>query len=201
MPFRQDTLLMTTDTMRHPAQLTALVIVRSSGQLDQRGYIRSAAAFHVTRTREGPTFAIGQRAYSSADERGDVIADILSSVPTEATLLIRSPKVTRRERQHLYATGTLPAADIQLLPGARPALNMLPLEISDRTLSSVAENFAVPRANHRAPLDERARRAADEAQVLWLAYLWSMCGPTDRTSLTSAWQAWTALQRARPLPF
>jgi len=46
-----------------------------------------------------------------------------------------------------------------------------------------------------------ARRAPEETQTLWLTFLWTLCRKTDRTSLTSAWQAWSALQRARPIPF
>lgn len=192
---------MCADNARHPDALTALVIIRDKSEYDQRSTIRSAALFKVVTSREGPRFALDHRAYQCEMDRGEIIADILSAIPDGAQLLVRVPELPRDYLAKGLTSGELPSPDVQLLSRTEPGLRLLPIECTESALERIAGFFAVPRANPDAPVTERARRAADEAQALWLAFLWSICGNSDRLCLTSAWEAWTAIERARPLPF
>lgn len=46
-----------------------------------------------------------------------------------------------------------------------------------------------------------ARLAPERAQVLWLGYIDAQTRRRTRDSLFAAFQAWSVIERARPLPF
>jgi hypothetical protein len=194
---------MTDTTMRHPRVLTALTIVRDRSEFSHRSAIRSVALFHVVQDRErGARFSLDHHVFDRETSRADIIAGIAERIPQDATVIARAPRILRHALRYMAATGTVPPpADLQLLQKLRDDLEILPLECRSAALDETGAAFALRRAGPGSSTLAKARRAPEEAQCLWLSYLWTLCPRTDRTALTSAWQAWSALQRARPIRF
>lgn len=194
---------MTENTMRHPRVLTALTIVRDESEFRNGSAIRSIALFHVIRDREkSARFALEHHTFDRETRRSETIDGIAERLPKNATVIARAPRVLRHALRHMAATGTvLPPADLQLLQKLRDDVEILPLECRPAAIDETAAAFALRRAGPGSSVLARSRRAPEEVQCLWLSYLWALCRRADRTALTSAWQAWSALQRARPIPF
>lgn len=188
--------------IRHPQTLVSLTIIRSRSEFATNSRIRSAAMFTVRLTSEGVAFTLDHFAYSHRALRADIISSLSNAIPRSASLISAVPSVPKGQFRRLLAKGDpLPPADIQLINRARRDLDILPLQIGQLALRAAATELAIPLADADAPALERARRAGDHAQAVWAAYLLSVCSAADRVNLVSAWQAWTALQRARPLHF
>lgn len=197
-----ESLIMKPLGMRHPQTLVSLTIIRSRGEFAANSRIRSAAMFTVRLTSEGAAFTLDHFAYPHRALRADIISSLSSAIPRSAALISAVPGVPKGHFRRLLASGDpLPPADIQLINRARPDLRTIPLQIGRLALQSAADEMAIPIADADAPVLERARRAGDHAQAVWAAYLLSVCSAADRVNLASAWQAWSALQRARPIPF
>lgn len=86
-----------------------------------------------------------------------------------------------------------------MLPEGRGGLNLLPAEIPERALAEVAKSAGLVRAGRNASIMRRSHCAADEAQTLWLSFLFACCSEREQTHLSTAWQAWRAIERARVL--
>jgi hypothetical protein len=194
---------MTDHTMRHPRRLTALTIVRDKSEFSHNSAIRSVAMLHVDKTSgQGPHFKLDHHAFDRETPRAAIIDGIAERIPQGATVIGRAPRILTHALRHMAATGTVPPpADLQLLQRMRGDCEILPLECRPAALDETAAAFALHRAGPGSTHAAQARRAPEETQTLWLSYLWTLCRKTDRTALTSAWQAWSALQRARPIRF
>ncbi|ARU16667.1 hypothetical protein A9D14_11385 [Croceicoccus marinus] len=156
-------------------------------------------------TREqggGARFAIDHRVFDRTANRAEILAGLAERVPAGATVIARASRTSQHYlRQAFSAGGPLPPADLQLLQRDRPDLDILPLECANSVLEEIAAAYRIERAGPGSNMLSRSRKAPEEAQCLWAAFLWSQCSPHQRTSLAAAWQAWRALERARPLPF
>lgn len=194
---------MTDNAMRHPRALTALTIVRDRSEFSHRSAIRGVAMLHVVRDREcGARFSLDHNAFDREKSRAEIIEGIAERIPQDATLIARAPLILQHALRHHAATRSpLPPADLQLLQKLRGDCEIIPLECRSAALDETSAAFMLRRAGPGASILATARRAPEETQTLWLTFLWTLCRKTDRTSLTSAWQAWSALQRARPIPF
>ena len=188
---------------RHPRVLCSLAIIRDPGETSPQSAIRSIAIFTVRREQKGGAmFAIVHRAFDRTANRADILAGLVMRIPEGATVIARASRTSQHYLRHAFAAGgPLPAADLQLLQRARPDLNILPLECANSVLKEIAAAYQIERAGPGSDVLSRSRRAPDEAQCLWAAFLWSQCSPHQRTSLAAAWQAWRAIERARPLSF
>ncbi len=123
-------------------------------------------------------------------------------IPKGATVIARVSRTSQHYLRHSFAAGgPLPPADLQLLQRERADLDILPLECANSVLEEIAAAYRIERAGPGSNILSRARRAPDEAQCLWAAFLWSQCARNERVWLASAWEAWIAIERARPLPF
>lgn len=192
------------DTLRrHPRVLCSLVIIRDQNEFATRSAIRSTAIFTVTRCREaGARFAIEHRAFDRTATRADILAGIAERLPSNATVIARASRTPQHYLRHAFAAGgPLPLADLQLLQRKRDDLDILPLECANRAMEEIAAAYRIERAGPGSNILSRSRKAPDEAQCLWLAFLWSRFSSHERTSLSTAWEAWRAIERARPLPF
>lgn len=194
---------MTQNTMRHPRVLTALTIVRDRNEFNHRSAIRSVALLNVIQDRkEGARFALHHHAFDRATPRAEVLKGIAERIPQEATVIARAPRILRHALHNMAATGQPPPlTDLQLLQRLRGDLEILPLECRAAALDETGAAFALRRAGPGSSVFAQSRRAAEETQTLWLTFLWALCRRADRTALTSAWQAWSALQRARLMTF
>lgn len=171
----------------HPPALTALAIIRSRPERHVKSEIRACARFTATIEMDGPRFYQETRLYPAGRDRADIIADILSAVPSETTVLMRCPAVPTQPRlRHALISGSLPPLDVQLLPQMRGGRNVLPVQIAERALAEVAESAGLMRASRNASISRRTHCAGDEAQTLWLAFLCSSCSPQEQTHLATA---------------
>lgn len=186
----------------HPQVLTALEIVRDR-PASYRSFIRSIAMFTVTKCNEfGARFAIEHYAFNRETKRSDIIGGIARSIPDNATLIAKAqPSQMREWRMTMHAGMPFSPSDLQLIRRQRNDLAIMPLECREAALDETAAFHAIQRAGPGSSTLAQARRAADEAQVLWLTFLTTCCRENDRTSLGSAYQAWRAIENARPLPF
>ena len=194
---------MTDHAMRHPRVLSALTIVRDKAEFSHRSAIRSVALFNVVQHGErGPCFALHYHAFDRDTPRAAILTGIAERVPRDAAVIARASRILQHALRHQAATGQpLPPADLQLLQRQRGDCEIFPLECRPAALDEIGAAFALRRAGPGASVLAQARRAPEEVQTLWLTFLWTLCRRSDRTSLTSAWEAWRALQRARPIPF
>lgn len=194
---------MTDPATHHPRVLSALAIVRDKFEFSYRSAIRCIALMNVVQDREeGARFALHHHAFDRTTPRAAILEGLAERVPRDATLIVRSPRILEHALRHIKATGQpLPPADLQLLQKLRRDLEILPLECRRAALDEIGAAFVLRRAGPGSSLLARCRRAPEEVQCLWLSFLWTLCRRTDRTALTSAWQAWSALQRARPITF
>lgn len=190
-------------SMRHPRVLCALAIIRDRSEFSPRSAIRSTAIFTVTRSRDtGARFSIDHRAFDRNAGRADILSGLAARIPSEATLIARASRTPQHYlRQSFTAAGPLPPADLQLLQRERPDLDILPLECANSAIEEIAAAYRIKRAGPGSNILSRSRKAPEEAQCLWAAFLWSQVSTHERTSLASAWEAWRAIERARPLPF
>ena len=188
---------------RHHARvLTALEIVRDR-PTSYRSAIRSIAMFTVTKCNEyGARFAIEHYAFDRETKRSDILDGIARSIPNEAALICKAqPAALCEWRMAMHAGMAFSPSDLQLIRRQRSDLAILPLECPEAALDETAAFHLIPRAGPGSSTMTKARRAADEAQVLWLTFLTTCFRPNDRISLGSAYQAWLAIENARPLPF
>lgn len=194
---------MTTNSRRHPHTLCSLVIIRDASEHAARSAIRSTALFTVTRSRRaGARFAIDHAAFDRTATRASILDGMAARIPKGATVIARASRTSRHYLRHSFAAGgPLPPADLQLLQRERADLDILPLECANSVLEEIAAAYRIERAGPGSNILSRSRRAPDEAQALWLAFLWSQFSPDQRNSLSTAWEAWRAIERARPLPF
>jgi hypothetical protein len=194
---------MTTNSRRHPHTLCSLVIIRDASEHAARSAIRSTALFTVTRSRQaGARFAIDHAAFDRTATRASILDGMAARIPKGATVIARAPRTSRHYLRHSFAAGgPLPPADLQLLQRERADLDILPLECANSVLEEIAAAYRIERVGPGSNILSRSRRAPDEAQALWLAFLWSQLSPDQRNSLSTAWEAWRAIERARPLPF
>jgi len=194
---------MTDTAMCHPHMLTSLVIIRDRSEFSHRSTVRNVALFHVTHCgEEGARFTLDHHGFGPETTRSEILEGTAARIPEGATLITLAPRILERYiRPSLAAGDPLPPGDLQLLQRLRPDLHLLPLECRDDTLDAAGAAFSIQRASRGSSVVARARRAADEAQCVWLSYLHSLCRRSDQVFFTSAWEAWRALQRARPVPF
>lgn len=188
---------------RHPRVLCSLTIIRDRSEYSPRSAIRSTALFSVARSRKcGARFSIDHAAFDRTAIRAEILAGLASRIPCGATLIARVSRIPHHYLRHSFAAGgPLPPADLQLLQRERADLDILPLQCANSVLEEIAAAYRIERAGPGSNILSRSRRAPDEAQCLWAAFLWSHFSRHERTSLASAWEAWRAIERARPLPF
>lgn len=194
---------MTELSRRHPQTLCSLVIIRDRGEFAARSAIRSTAIFTVTRCRQaGARFSVDHRAFDRTATRAEILAGLASRVPSGASLIARASRIPQYYLWHsLAAGGPLPPADLQLLQRERADLDIVPIECANHAMEEIAAAYRIDRAGPGSNILSRSRRAPDEAQTLWLAFLWSHFSRHERNSLSTAWEAWRAIERARPAGF
>ena len=188
---------------RHPQTVCSLAIIRDRNEFATRSAIRSTAIFTVTRCPESVArFSIDHRAFDRTATRAGILAGIAERIPDGATLIARASRTPQHYLRHGFSSGgPLPPADLQLLQRERADLDILPLECANSVLEEIAAAYRVERAGPGSNILSRSRKAPEEAQCLWAAFMWSRSSRNERNSLTVAWQAWRAIEQARPVGF
>ena len=194
---------MAENSRRHPQTVCSLAIIRDRNEFTTRSAIRSTAIFTVTRCPEAEArFSIDHRAFDRTATRAEILAGIAKRIPAGATVIARASRFPPHYLREAFAAGgPLPPADLQLLQRERPDLDIVQLECANSVLEEIAAAYRIERAGPGSNILSRSRRAPDESQCVWAAFLWSQCSSHERIALGTAWEAWRALERARPIPF
>lgn len=193
---------MTNQEMPHPPCLCALHIVRISPEAAPGSQVAGAAALIVHAHRGSARFAVKDLELPNGLSVPHGLAEFVACIPHGASVLYRSAPPTER------IAGDEPRSVLQeqdfdwaTIEACRQDVRFIPFQIDDDALKTVAEYFAVRRAGPDANLAERLAQASEEAQALWLAYLFTCIGQPSRRSYAAAYQAWRALRAAMPVSF
>ena len=163
--------------------------------------IRSVASFNVVRTNiKEAKFSIIHEVYRGDNASAEALADMKIVIEPNDVVLgyddrsiaIPSNAVGDSMQRHRLA---LPMIGAVACEGA------ILVTDDDGALMEIAQAYGlrIPAADE--PLIRHMRLAAERAQAIWLYWLWSCAEQPDRQYLASAYQAWSALERARPVPF
>lgn len=185
---------MTMNTARHPRVLASLRIVRDRPLSDHKSAIRSVALLNFECSAESPRFSQVHVSFDRTASRADILRGIVERVPAGATLITRTPDWI--DTAGLAADHYRPS-DIQLIQAARRDLDINLIDCLDEGLLQVAAAFAIKLAGPGSSLATRIQCAPADAQVLWLAFLWTRFERAERSSLSSAFEAWRAIELAR----
>lgn len=188
---------------RHPQTVCSLAIIRDRNEFATGSAIRSTAIFTVTRCPESVArFSIDHRAFDRTATRAEILTGIAKRIPASATLIARASRIPQHYLRQAFANGgPLPPADLHLLQRERPDLDILPLQCANSVLEKIAAAYRIERVGPSSNILSRSRTAPDEAQCLWAAFLCSQSSRHEGASLSAAWQAWKAIERARPVGF
>ncbi len=185
---------MTTNTPKHPRVLSSLRILRDRPFTDHTSAIRSAALLNIECTGDGPRFSQAHATFDRTESRADILRGIVERVPASATLITRRAYCVDPARPN---SDHFRPSDIQLIKAARRDLDINLINCLDDDLLQVAAAFALRLAGPGSSLATQIHCAPADAQVLWLAFLWTQFEQADRSSLSSAFEAWRAIELAR----
>lgn len=185
---------MTTNTPKHPRVLSSLRIVRDRPFSDHESAIRSVAILNLECSDEGQRFSQAHAIFDRTESRADILRGILERVPAGATLIARPPDHIDLGRPN---ADRFRPSDIQLIKAARQDLDINLVDCLDEDLLQVAAAFALRLAGPGSSLATQIHCAPADAQVLWLAFLWTQFEQADRSSLSSAFEAWRVIELAR----
>ncbi|WP_379920952.1 hypothetical protein [Erythrobacter sp. R86502] len=186
-----------------PTVTCALAIVRDCTELAPASRAVAASVFVVTDDTVSTSFDVRTAVVPPALSRVEAMKHIANLVPNCATVLVRPPRLPRGLVRNLAAGGSMPApTTAQVLTALRPDCDVQLTVVPEMAMTTVARFFSLTRASRDDVIGERVRRVEDEAQALFLASVFCRPDQRERAKLAAAFQAWQALQRARPLtPF
>lgn len=185
---------MITNSPKHPRVLSSLRIVRDRPFTDHTSAIRSVAILNIECTVDGPRFSQAHATFDRTESRADILRGIVERVPAGATLITRPPDCIDPARPN---ADRFRPSDIQLIKAARQDLDINLIDCLDEDLLQVAAAFGLRLAGPGSSLAAQIRCAPADAQVQWLAFLWTQFEQADRSSLSSAFEAWRAIELAR----
>lgn len=183
-----------------PAVTCALAIIRDCTELAPASQAVAASVFVVTDDTVSTSFNARTAVVLPALSRQEAIKHIASMIPRDARVIMRSPRLPRGLVRQLAKGRPMPApTDAQTLATVRPDCDVRPIALAEHAMVAVARHFDIWRAGKGDITAEKARRCEAEAQTLFLSQLFTTLHRHERNRLTAAYQAWSALQRARPL--
>lgn len=183
-----------------PAVTCALSIIRDCTELAPASRAVAAGAFVVTDDEEATTFDVRTAVVLPALSRQAAIEHIAAMIPPGARVIMRAPRLPRGLIRHLSRGRPMPVpTDAQVLAAIRPDADVRPVTVPEEAMAAVARQYGIRRAGRDDITAEQARCCDAEAQALYLVHLFSSPNMHERTRIAAAYQAWSALQRARPL--
>ncbi len=186
-----------------PKQMMAFSIIYddSASSASNNPVIRSVASFNVVRTNaKEARFSIIHEVYRGDNATAEALADMQIVVEPDDVVLgyddrsiaIPSSAVGDNMQRHQLALPMI---------GAVSCEGAIMVTDDDGALTEIAQAYGLRIAAADEPLIRHMRLAAERARAIWLYWLWSCAEQPDRQYLASAYQAWAALERARPVPF
>lgn len=183
-----------------PSVICALSIVRDCTELAPASRAVAASAFVVIDDTVSTAFDVHTAVVLPALGRHATIEHIASMIPKGARVIMRAPRLPRGLVRQLAKGRSMPVpTDAQALGALRLDCDVRSIALPEDAMAAVARHFDIWRAGKGGTTAEKARCCEAEAQTLYLSQLFTTPHRHERSRLTAAYQAWSALQRARPL--
>ena len=186
-----------------PRQMMAFSIVYddTASPASLSPVIRSVASFNVVRTSaKEARFSIIHEVYRGDHATAEALADMQIVIQPDDVVLGYSD---RSKAMPSNAGGDSMQRHRLALPmiGAVACEGAIMVTDDGDALTEIAHAYGLRTPGADEPLNRHIRFAAERAQAIWLYWLWSCAEQPERQYLASAYQAWAALERARPAPF
>ena len=187
----------------HPEHVIVFAVTYHPFRPNTERFVHSFGALEVTlRNGTDVEFHRHHHLYSSPD-RASPYRDMRILIgPRTACICVLASR--RRRRYPLRAT-------VRLATRVRAALPIVDLGLRGQThviqtdrryVRAYAHEYGIPLAGPAASPLEQARRAPDQAQALWLTWLFGCLGEDyDQLSIAAAFHAWRKVDELRPVVF
>lgn len=186
----------------HPPVLCAATIVREEANSDAPSAIRSIALFTARRVGEDELqFKLNHKAFGRGLPRKEILAGLARRIPPGATLIVRGAAPGPHDLSEALTTGTDCEADLGFIARRTNRVSIQVIDYPDEQIEDLAARLDLRLPRQSALLAERCRHAPGEAQALWANFVCAFCEIDEARTLIAAFQAWHALEKARPLPF
>lgn len=181
-----------------PRDMLSVVLVESTNPHER--CLTCFGALEVIMNGGQPTF----RTYhlSAAGMGGsDALCERLAQLSADRHIILGQPAIYGDfwDWQEILSTGDFFVSSIRARDDLQPS-GMSVLSLPGSALAEIGKRMKLPLAPRTRSL-EAARLAPERAQLLWLGFIRSRTRRKTSESLFAAYQAWSAIERARPLPF
>lgn len=131
----------------------------------------------------------------------DALCERLAQLSADRHIILGQPAIYGDfwDWQEILSTGDFFVSSIRACDDLQPS-GMSVLSLPGSTLTEIGRRMKLPLAPQTKSL-EAARLAPERAQLLWLGYIQLRARRKTSDSLFAAYQAWSSIERARPLPF
>ncbi len=192
---------MTRSSNKHPAKLISVIYVDGPLSVSE-GHRRLTCygALEVTFVDGDPVFASHHISTTENEHRAAMIRD-LGALSHDRHVVVGSSEAheTFWDRRHVLEAGMVYLDTVGALDGVQPA-NLNLMGAPEQALIDLAVKFGL-RNCYETDVLGQARCAGVRAQLVWLAYVATTLGRKEARNLFAAFQAWQALEMARPIPF
>ena len=163
--------------------------------------IRSVASFNVVRTNaKEARFSIIHEVYRGDNATAEALADMQTVIEPDDVILGYDDRSIAKPSNAIGDSMQRHQLALPML-GTLACAKALVVTDDDSALSEIAQAYGLRIPAAHKPLNWHIRFAAERARAIWLYWLWSCAEQPDRQYLASAYQAWAALEQARPVPF
>lgn len=186
---------------RHPNRLISVILVDGAVGIGER-YRRLTCygALEVNLVDGAPVFTDHHVSTSDNNERLALMWNLGAlSHDTQVVLGSSLGQHTFWDREHILEAGLSYLHAINELEVVEPS-NLHLMAAPERAITDLANTFSLPISEKEDVLGQ-ARSANVRAQLVWLAYVASRLDIDETRNLSAAFQAWQAIERARPIPF
>ncbi len=181
-----------------PREMLSVVMVEDVGM--QERSLTCFAALEVVMRGGQPEF---REHHLSALGLGgsQVLCERLAQLSADRHVILGQPAIHGDfwDWEDMLSTGSLFVSSICAYEHLQPS-GMSVLSLPGLPLSKIAERMKLGLTSKTRSL-EAADLASERVQLLWLGYIDAHAGRKVCDSLFAAYQTWSAIERARPLPF
>ncbi|NCP23825.1 MAG: hypothetical protein GW854_06725 [Erythrobacter sp.] len=186
---------------RHPANLVSIVHV--DGPLQEGEEYRRLTcfgAFEVSFVDGDPAFSCHHMSTTDNNDRALFLRRLGSlSHDRHVVLGCSEANETFWDRRYILEAGLVYLDIIDRLKNVQPS-NLNLMSAPEDAMINLAETFGL-RNCYETHLLGQAKAAGVRSQLIWLAYVATTMGKKETRSLFAAFQAWHAIEMARPIPF
>ena len=185
----------------HPSRLASIVLVDGAiGTQHDYRRLTCYGAFEVEFLDGSPVFTSHHVSTTDNGKREAMLAD-LGGMSHDTHVLLGSSRAQTCfwDRGHILEDGLAYLHTISELEVVEPS-NLTLMGAPEGAMVELGNKFGL-RNSGREDVMGQARSAGVRAQLVWLAYVTSALNMKETRSMFAAFQAWQAIEKARPIPF